>query len=83
MINILSAACATLVFVTYARIPQKIGLDFKPFNCEVCFPFWLCLILEVKEWYLYGSDMWQIPFNCCMAVVLTLMIRSHIKPAGY
>ena len=46
MIKVLIASVTfTLYFVTFARLHIKFKLNFKPFNCEVCLPFYVALVL--------------------------------------
>ena len=35
----------SLWFITFANIPQKWNIAFKPFNCEVCFPIYVTVVL--------------------------------------
>lgn len=35
----------TLWFITFANLPHKLRLAFKPFNCEVCLPIYITIVL--------------------------------------
>lgn len=40
----------TLWFITFANLPMKLKLWFKPFNCEVCLPVYLTIAM----WWMPG-----------------------------
>lgn len=42
---ILTSICATLYFIDINRLHLRWGLNYKPFSCSSCLPFWMATIL--------------------------------------
>ncbi len=76
---ILSSSCIALVFVVYARLYEALHLNFKPFNCEVCLSFWTCI---AQLFFMNYSFHFYFIGYAAISYVLTLLIRSLIKPFG-
>lgn len=57
IINILSIACIGVMiqsFEFYQQLLQKLYLDTKPFNCTMCFTFWMSIGHTLYEYGIAG-----------------------------
>jgi hypothetical protein len=52
---IILANMISFYFISQAGLPDKLGLDFKPFNCSLCLSAWIGLILYfLPSWIDYS-----------------------------
>lgn len=42
---VMASVLFSLYFITFSKLYLKFKLNFKPFNCEVCLPFYVALVL--------------------------------------
>jgi hypothetical protein len=42
---ILTSICATIYFIDINRLHLKWNLNYKPFSCSSCLPFWVAAVL--------------------------------------
>lgn len=42
---IIAAICFSLFFIEIHRYPEKLKINFKPFNCSSCLASWIALAL--------------------------------------
>lgn len=73
---IIGIACCVAVLMEvpiYQTFLEKTGLDKKPFNCPLCFAFWISLIpflVTTHEWFI---------FNSIVTGVLAELINSQLN----
>jgi hypothetical protein len=76
LLKIIAAALFSFYFIEMARFHKKWKIDFKPFNCLVCMPAWVALILYWLPFYV--TEMILVMFGAAILAVLinTLMKKS-------
>jgi hypothetical protein len=58
---IIGIACIVAVLMEvpiYQTLLEKLKIDVKPFNCPLCFAFWISLIpfmITTGEWFIFNS----------------------------
>ena len=73
---IIGIACMVAVLMEvpiYQTLLEKLKIDFKPFNCPLCFTFWISLIpflITTHEWFI---------FNSIAAAVLAELINKELN----
>ena len=73
---IIGIACMVAVLMEvpiYQTLLEKTGLDKKPFNCPLCFAFWISLIP-----FIVTTGPWFI-FNSIVTGVLAELINSQLN----
>ena len=73
---IIGIACMVAVLMEvpiYQTLLEKTGLDKKPFNCPLCFAFWISLIP-----FMVTTGPWFI-FNSIVTGVLAELINSQLN----
>lgn len=74
-ISILIASVGfTLWFITFANLPHKLRLAFKPFNCEVCLPIYITIAL----WFM-PSIVAEIVAVATWGAIASAYIAHHIN----
>jgi hypothetical protein len=51
MLIIITSILFTFYFITMARIPVRIGINFRPFNCHMCLAVWVAAALYFLPGY--------------------------------
>jgi len=85
---ILGSACTTLVFIQ-SGIPFTVRKwlrlrRLKPFDCEFCLSFWLCLASQIKiHWldgYNYFEKNWlEVIYISAAASILAVFINKKLN----
>tara|TARA_R110002124_G_scaffold35129_1_gene114581 strand:- start:309 stop:551 length:243 start_codon:yes stop_codon:yes gene_type:complete len=73
---IIGIACMVAVLMEvpiYQRLLEKLKIDVKPFNCPLCFAFWISLIP-----FIVTTGPWFI-FNSIVTGVLAELINSQLN----
>lgn len=61
----------TFWFIYQSRLAEKLKLNFKPFNCDICLPFWVSLVL-----YWLPLDIINVFFCALISAVFTPFIKN-------
>ena len=73
---IIGIACMVAVLMEvpiYQRLLESLKIDVKPFNCPLCFAFWISLIP-----FMVTTGPWFI-FNSIVTGVLAELINSQLN----
>ena len=73
---IIGIACCVAVLMElpiYQTLLEKLKIDVKPFNCPLCFAFWISLIP-----FIVTTGPWFI-FNSIVTGVLAELINSQLN----
>lgn len=81
---IIFSSCFGLVFSLYSGFMQWVKSvlkvkRFKPLDCEGCMSFWACLISATTQGYSWFNAI-GMAFT---SYILTLLIRSYVRPPGF
>lgn len=71
LLTIIAAALFSFYFIEMARFNKKWKLDFRPFNCLVCLPSWVGLILYFLPVYI--TEIIIVMFG---AAILSVIIKT-------
>ena len=41
---VIASLFSVFYIIDMARLPERLKVNFKPFNCNVCLSFWICVI---------------------------------------
>ena len=77
LLEIIAAALFSFYFIEMARFHKKWKIDFKPFNCLVCMPAWVALILYWSPFWI--TEMILVMMGAAIVAVLlkTLMTKAY------
>lgn len=76
LLEIIAAAFFSYYFIEMGRFHKKWHIDFKPFNCLVCLPAWVALILYWLPFYV--TEMILVMMG---AAILSVLIKTLMNKA--
>ena len=77
LFTIIASALASFYFIEFARFHKKLKLDFRPFNCLVCLPAWIGLVLYFLPTLV--SEIIIVMFSASiLAVILKTLMNKTI-----
>lgn len=76
LLEIIAAALFSFYFIEMGRFHKKWHIDFKPFNCLVCLPAWVALILYWLPFYV--TEMILVMMG---AAILSVLIKTLMNKA--
>lgn len=77
ILEILAAGLFSFYFIEMARFQKKWRLDFKPFNCLVCLPAWVALILYLLPFYVTEIILVMMGAAIFSVILKTLMTKAY------
>jgi hypothetical protein len=80
ILNILAAGLFSFYFIEMARFHKKLKLDFRPFNCLVCLPAWVALVLYLLP--MYVTDVIIVMMGAAIFSVLLKTIMNKAYETG-
>lgn len=76
LLEIIAAALFSFYFIEMGRFPKKWKIDFRPFNCLVCLPAWVALILYLLPFYVT-----EVILVMMGAAILAVLIKTLMNKA--
>lgn len=60
-------------FIHQAKLPEKLKINYKPFNCEVCLPIYISALFYLcNEWTL------NLILVCIVSAVISPFIKNFL-----
>jgi hypothetical protein len=76
LLNILASALFSYYFIEMGRFPLKWKMNFKPFNCLVCLPAWVSLVL-----YMLPIEATEIIIVMFASAILAVLFKTLMNKA--